>query len=140
VPLRNDISPDIRPLRNLNQARHIHLVPKFHSARTDEPGNVSLTPLVHGYDSHATRMGAPLCGGQVGTRAKAFMSAAILRVVHCIVSAAETTRVLGCWKRGEEAGVGVVDVGAAKRVGPPHVAGTLVTGSGCCCALTGRHG
>jgi hypothetical protein len=85
-------------------------------------------------------VGTPLCGGQVGTWAKVFMAAAILRVVHCIVGAAETTRLFGCWKFGEEAGVGLVDVGAAECVGTPHVAGALVSGGGGGCTLVRRHG
>jgi len=84
-------------------------------------------------------VGTPFGGRQVRTRAKVLVAAAILRVVHCIVGAAETTRLLGCWKRGEEAGVGLVGVGAAERVGTPHVAGALVSGDGCGCTLVRRH-
>jgi hypothetical protein len=139
VPLGNDISPDIRTLSNLDHARNIHLVPKLHSACTDESVDVSPTPLVHKRNSHATRVGTPLGGRQVRTRAKVLVAAAVLRVVHCIVGAAETTRVLGCWKCGEEAGVGLVEVGAAERVRSPHVAGALVPGGGGGCTLVRRH-
>jgi len=94
---------------------------------------------MHERNPHTVRMGAPLYGGQVRAGAKIFMAAAVLGSVHCIVSAAETTRLLGCRKRGEEAGIGLVEVDSAERVGTPCVAGALVAGGGCCGALTGRH-
>jgi len=77
VPLGNHLSPQVRPLRDLNHSREVHLVPNRNSPAMNKCGHVpSTSAMFHGCP-HAARMLAPLYRRKVRTRAKVLVAGTV---------------------------------------------------------------
>ena len=139
LPLGNDLSPQVRSLRDLNHSRDVQIVPSRNSLAMNEQCAVPSTAIVFPTRPHASGMLAPLCGRKVGTWAKMLVAGAVVNA-RCGGTLAHSASLDAPGLGDEDAGVELAPVNATQCfcVGIDEV-GALVAGGGCCGTLVRRH-